>query len=409
MGKRNNNNLLVLSNGFPDIRNNRYDFQYIFEYTNLIKEGFDNVYVIAPVPYIPNFFKYIPFLKKYIRLNYFKNYKINNVHVYYPKMFPFPLTHTRNLHFYAIKMAVLKTIKKDNLNFSLIHAHFLVSMGRIAMHLKNKYNCKTILTTHGSDIYKWPYLNKNNLRIAKKILDGVDEITAPSRNIIHHISNIDNNATAKTRLVSNFINIDKFRKSNKLKSREKLNIPKHSKVLLNVSNIVPGKGHNDLIDIVYNILNTEKNIILYIIGTGNLENDVRIKINKLKLNQNIILVGPIANKDLYLWYSAADLFVFPSYYESFGIVQIESLACQLPVIAYGNEGSMEIIVNESLGFVSEIGNVAKMKENIFIALKKDWDGIYMEEYVASNFSSKIIKKKLEKIYNLKNKTNETTR
>lgn len=62
-------------------------------------------------------------------------------------------------------------------------------------------------------------------------------------------------------------------------------------------------------------------------------------IGRLGLGQTVNLVGAVPHDLPPKYYQQADVMLFPSYAESFGIVQVESLACGTPVVAYANEGS----------------------------------------------------------------------
>jgi len=71
--------------------------------------------------------------------------------------------------------------------------------------------------------------------------------------------------------------------------------------------------------------------------------------------------------------NACDLFVLPSLLESFGVVQIEALACGKPVVATRNGGSEEVISSDDYGLLVDPANPNELREKIIEAPDKDWD------------------------------------
>jgi len=65
----------------------------------------------------------------------------------------------------------------------------------------------------------------------------------------------------------------------------------------------------------------------------------------LQIHDSVSFLGLVKQEKLPYFYSAADLCVFPSYYESFGLVALESLACGTPVVAT-NVGAMESVIRQ---------------------------------------------------------------
>jgi glycosyltransferase involved in cell wall biosynthesis len=62
-------------------------------------------------------------------------------------------------------------------------------------------------------------------------------------------------------------------------------------------------------------------------------------------------VGKIPRPELYRYYSAADVFVFPGIGESLGMVFLEAQACGLPVVAFDNAGVPEAVQDRKTGFL----------------------------------------------------------
>ena len=106
------------------------------------------------------------------------------------------------------------------------------------------------------------------------------------------------------------------------------------------------------------------------------------------------LVGGRAHDEIPIWMNACDLFVLPSLRESFGVVQIEAMACGKPVVATYNGGSEEIITSADYGLLCEPANPGELAEKILIALDKEWDcdkiGEYAEQFTWENITEEIV-------------------
>jgi D-inositol-3-phosphate glycosyltransferase len=79
-------------------------------------------------------------------------------------------------------------------------------------------------------------------------------------------------------------------------------------------------------------------------------------------------MGLVKQPDLPLFYSAADVCVVPSYYESFGLVALESLACGTPVVATKVGGAESIIQHGQTGYLVADNEPCSLAEKIMLAL-----------------------------------------
>jgi len=78
--------------------------------------------------------------------------------------------------------------------------------------------------------------------------------------------------------------------------------------------------------------------------------NIKAAISQANFKNDIITPGFISEQELPLFYNAAELVVIPSFYEGFGLVGLEAMACGTPVIASNTAGSPEILGNASLYF-----------------------------------------------------------
>ena len=108
------------------------------------------------------------------------------------------------------------------------------------------------------------------------------------------------------------------------------------KVILFVGRQDPLKGLDNILEAV-SLLDRRNDFQLVVIGDNNAHLDSIQTAHGLQAedgaNRNIIFVGSVPHEDMYLYYNAADFCVVPSYYESFSLVAMESLACGTPVLA----------------------------------------------------------------------------
>ncbi len=204
-----------------------------------------------------------------------------------------------------------------------------------------------------------PDRSKSNYRTKKKLFTSVERMHIVS------VSKFIDNAVSLSYLkkyphtvIYNGIDLNVF-KPGKGNIRKKLEIPPGKKILLGVSSCwSKEKGLNEMI-----LLSRDERFQVILIGV---QNDL-IK----QLPKDIIAIKRTENqKQLAEYYSMADVFVNPTYNDSFPTVNIESLACGTPVVTYQTGGSPEAI-DERTGIVVERGNVNALLEAILEIIGRD--------------------------------------
>jgi D-inositol-3-phosphate glycosyltransferase len=134
-----------------------------------------------------------------------------------------------------------------------------------------------------------------------------------------------------------------FRPLPRAESRRRLNITGETVVLF-VGRIEPLKGVDVLLEAVGTMPDRDR-VEVVIVG-GQVEGDeegLRQMTEEYGIGRRVSFRGPVEQTDLPAYYSAADVCVLPSRYETFGLVILESLACGTPVIAT-REGCAEEVI-----------------------------------------------------------------
>jgi glycosyltransferase involved in cell wall biosynthesis len=379
-------NLLIISNNFPDKMNEYIGDIFVKEQLDYLKYYFDNVYVIIPVP----------FGIEYLRKTTHKNYKYDNVNVYFPKYFNYPFFYffRRDIWLKLEKKAILKLIQKENLKFDLIHAHFTWPSGSVAVELKKVFEVPVVITEHSHITLHRELKRKNKQYI--KTLTSCDAIIRVNKKDIPLFIEA---GVSPDRIfhVANGYSPNKFKIIFKNYARAKLGLSNSTKLVLNIGRLSEEKGQKYLIEAVKNIIACNDDVLVIIGGTGPLKNKLDQKIKDFDLQNNIKLIGFIPDDLISIWMNACDLFVLPSLSESFGIVQIEALSCGKPVIATRNGASEEIIINDKLGILVEPKDSEDLKLAIQHAFDTKWDEDYIRNYV-DRFTWANIAKKIMKVY-----------
>lgn len=141
---------------------------------------------------------------------------------------------------------------------------------------------------------------------------------------------------------------------------EKFNIPNNQKLILYVGNIKPHKNIETLLK-AFKLLNKE-DIFLILTGKEFKNFNIYDKIKELGIENKVIITGSIDKEDLINLYNLADVFVFPSLYEGFGIPPLEAMACGTPVIAANNSSIPEVVGNAAILFNGN--NIKELSDDI---------------------------------------------
>ena len=168
------------------------------------------------------------------------------------------------------------------------------------------------------------------------------------------------------------VNTELFKPSDKQSARQQLNLD-DDKVLLFVGRIDPLKGVEQLLEAVSYLKGTDSPRLVIIGGDEDSDDAVtwlKEMTGELDLEDRVTFHGLVKHHELPLYYSAADVTVVPSYYESFGLVALESLACGTPVVATDVGDMSNIIRQDETGYVVPDNDPRELADKIGILLSK---------------------------------------
>jgi len=304
---------------------------------------------------------------------------------------------------YRIKFLLLSIYESRNAD-KVIFGHINLSI--LALIIKIILRRKILIVTHGVEVWNSLSFIKKYCLLKSDLILSVSEFT---KNQIAKNFNLD------TRKIIIFRNtLDPyfkvptcFDKSNQI--LQKYNISKKNKILLTVCRLSSEekyKGYDRVIKILPDILVEYPDVKYLIVGKGDLNEIERVStlIKKLKLNENVILIGYVTNKELIDFYLSSDVFILPSKGEGFGIVIIEALACGRPVIVGNKDGSKEAVMDGKLGTLIDPEDENQLKDSILRVLNKSLnskltDSNYLSKEITSEFGFPKFNSRLKEIIN----------
>jgi teichuronic acid biosynthesis glycosyltransferase TuaC len=383
----NDKNLLVLVPDYPDEYNKMIGSLFVKEQVAYLSKHFDNVYVIAPVL---NAFGMTDQSK------YCENYKIDNISVYFPRcwFYPravqlFPISNSKKLSFDNRYSVIRKTIKDNNLTFDLIHSHMTFPATYAACKLKEEYKVPVMATIHEDSGWLKEEMDMNNEKInyAWKNADMLIRVNKTEIPLLKHYN--DN-----VRFVPNGFT-ETYMPLNQLLCRDLLNLDANQKFVFAYGSMDERKGFQTLIKAISYIKDSD--IKCYISGRGEYNSFLHNMIVGAGLRDKVKLLDFMPDIALCNWINASDLFIFPSLRESFGITQVNALACGSPVIASTNVGSSEIICS-ACGELYNVGDAKDLADKIIQNIDKHWDHKGIRNYTELHYSWKGISNQLINLY-----------
>jgi D-inositol-3-phosphate glycosyltransferase len=168
------------------------------------------------------------------------------------------------------------------------------------------------------------------------------------------------------------VNLEQFKPISRENARGRLGLG-NGRIILFVGRIDPLKGIDKLIGAVPHLRDIQ-GLRLLIIGGGEdsqreLE-QLRELVSSLNIQDSVAFMGLVKHEELPYFYSAADACVIPSYYESFGLVALESLACGTPVVATDVGDFRHLIRQGKTGYVVPDNSPHHLADKIGLLLSK---------------------------------------
>jgi len=306
---------------------------------------------------------------------------------------------------------VLDFAEKKGLNYDLIHSHYWMS-GLAAEVLKASWNVQVIQMFHTLGKLKQEVAQnaeeaEGDYRIMgeKRAISIADKIIASTSTEKSQLEDLYDTDPEKIEIIPPGVDLSYFYPIPPDEAKEFVGTPLEKKMLLFVGRIEPLKGIKTLLKAIGYLSDNgqdEENLCVAVIG-GELADENGQESEEMKLLHQlrddyglqdlVTFLGKRSQDSLPYYYSASEMVIMPSHYESFGMVALEAMACGTPVIASLVGGLIHLVEDGTTGYHVPVEDPFALSERISgllqdkalryrmghdafaFAIKFNWEGI----------------------------------
>lgn len=203
------------------------------------------------------------------------------------------------------------------------------------------------------------------------------------------------------KVLKNAINTESFIYSERsnIEIRKELNLNDQF-VIGHVGRFQQQKNHSFLIDIFREIKKIKNDAILLLIGTGDLEDNIKERVSRYHLTDSVRFLGN--RKDMARLYHSMDVFLFPSLFEGLGIVAIEAQASGIPSIC-SNRLPDEVKLTPLIELVSLEDSAELWAKKVIEKSQSHYKRNNMYDFIVNaGFDMKTVAQEMEQYYLFKN-------
>lgn len=255
--------------------------------------------------------------------------------------------------------------------FDVIHAHdWLVAYA--AKTLKNSYNIPIVSTIHATEAGRNSGIHDEQQRY---INDTEWMLTYESTEVIVNSNYMKNELQRlfglpfeKINVVANGVNLSLFNGVERDYNFRRKYAMDNEKIILFMGRLVYEKGIQNLIASMPKIIEGYHDAKLVIGGKGGMIDELRAQVASMGIQDKVCFAGYLSGKDVQKMYKSADVAVFPSTYEPFGIVALEAMLSGNPIVVSDIGGLNEIVIHRENGMKAYTGNANSFADSILEVL-----------------------------------------
>ncbi|MFB4165193.1 glycosyltransferase family 4 protein [Alteribacillus sp. JSM 102045] len=257
--------------------------------------------------------------------------------------------------------------------YDVVHAHYAFPSGLLARWFRRRYGTPYVVTCHGGDLNKMARKGAFFRKQTERILHDAAHVIVVGRDLEQQVIHDFNVPKDRVSVFSMGVDRAVFYPRPKEEIQKLLKLSQDKKHLLYVGNIIEEKGIGDLIEAAASLRENVPEAVLHVVGQPKQEEyfeKLKQRIGELNLTEHVNFHGPKSQTEVADWMSAADVFVLPSHTEGFGLVAVEAMACETPVVGTDTGGLTHLLADDA-GAIAEPQNPASLAEKMQQVLEEE--------------------------------------
>ena len=260
---------------------------------------------------------------------------------------------------------------QKNGKFDVIHAHdWLVAYS--AKTLKNSYGIPLVCTIHATEAGRNSGIHDETQRYINDtewlLTYESSEVIVNSKFMKNDLQRLFGLPYEKINVIANGVNINSYTGVERDYDFRRQYAADNEKIILFMGRLVYEKGVQHLISAMPKILENYHDAKLVIAGKGGMLDELKAQVEAMGLGQKVYFTGYLNAKQVSKMYKCADISVFPSTYEPFGIVALEAMLAGVPTVVSDVGGLNEIVEHGVDGMKSYAGNPNSLADSILALL-----------------------------------------
>lgn len=269
-------------------------------------------------------------------------------------MLPYPLFQYPP---YDLALAAKLTEVANYANLDLFHVHYALPhaiSAYLAKSMIETRDVKVITTLHGTDITVVG-TDKSYFPVTKFGINKSDGVTTVSQ----YLKEVTQQQIGRMdiEVIPNFVDTEAFRRPPNHDCAKHALAPRNEAVLLHISNFRPLKRIFDVLGIFERVA-AKRPAKLVFVGDGPERSGAEKYCREKGLCDQVLFIGKQDNLTDLL--GCADVLLLPSETESFGLVALEAMSCEVPVVATRVGGLPEVVMHGETGYLAPLGDLDAM-------------------------------------------------
>ena len=243
--------------------------------------------------------------------------------------------------------------ESEGISYDLVHSHYWLS-GLAGMELSRAlgvHHATTFHTLARAKMEARPAEDEpaNRLAAESLVARSADSIVVSTEQEKGDLGRLYDVAADRVDVVPAGVDLDLFKPMDKAEARHELGLTESNIVLSVSKRVEPLKGVHILISAIAQLGDISDTRLLVVGGDPGGDRELQRLMElaeALGVADSVTFTGAVEQTELPKYYSAADIFVMPSYYETFGLVALEAMACGTPIVASGAAGGPKSFIEE---------------------------------------------------------------